>query len=129
MSIEQVDDTHYSKNDYQTWDYILDNNLSFLEGNVIKYLSRYNQKGTPMSDLNKALTYLLKSMEIEEPRKIGIFFKPRKRRINITSLNKFISQFEDEEQRELIIAYMYSLKTKDTQYFYTLLNDAIYKGK
>ena len=41
----------------QMWDYALSQNLGFFEGNIIKYVSRWRQKGG-VQDLQKALTYL-----------------------------------------------------------------------
>ena len=45
-------------------DYILKNGLDFLEGNIIKYISRYDMKGG-VKDLNKAKFYLDKLIERE----------------------------------------------------------------
>lgn len=41
--------------------------LGFLQGNVLKYILRYQYKGSPIKDLEKCLTYLewLKQMESE----------------------------------------------------------------
>ena len=41
----------------QMWDYALSQNLGFFEGNIIKYVSRWRQKGG-VQDLQKAMTYL-----------------------------------------------------------------------
>ena len=45
-------------------DYILKNGLDFLEGNIIKYISRYDMKGG-VKELNKAKFYLEKLIERE----------------------------------------------------------------
>ena len=45
-------------------DYILKNGLDFLEGKIIKYISRYDMKGV-VKDLNKAKFYLEKLIERE----------------------------------------------------------------
>jgi len=37
--------------------YILENNLDFCTGNIIKYASRWNKKGDPMGDLDKIIDY------------------------------------------------------------------------
>jgi len=39
----QVGGTHYQAV-IQTWDYILSHDLGFLEGNIIKYVTRYRKK-------------------------------------------------------------------------------------
>ena len=38
-------------------DYILANNMDFCSGNIIKYISRWNKKGTPAEDLKKIIEY------------------------------------------------------------------------
>ena len=48
----------------QPLEYIMANELDFLEGNVIKYVSRYPHKGG-VNDLLKARTYLEKLIERE----------------------------------------------------------------
>ena len=42
----------------QPVDFIEANNLGFCVGNVIKYICRYDKKGTPMEDLEKAIHYI-----------------------------------------------------------------------
>jgi len=46
----------------QMWDYALSQNLGFFEGNIIKYVSRWRQKGG-VQDLHKAMTYLQRLMD------------------------------------------------------------------
>ena len=41
----------------QMWDYALSQNLGFFEGNIVKYVSRWRNKGG-VQDLQKAMTYL-----------------------------------------------------------------------
>jgi hypothetical protein len=48
----------------QPWDYIIANNLNYLEGNIVKYVSRWRQKGG-VEDLRKAKHYLEKLIEVE----------------------------------------------------------------
>ena len=38
-------------------DYILDNNLDFCSANIVKYASRWKNKGTPTDDLKKIIEY------------------------------------------------------------------------
>jgi hypothetical protein len=57
----QVGGDHY-KTEIQTWDYIIANDLGYLEGNIIKYVSRYRKKGG-VDDLRKAQHYLQKLIE------------------------------------------------------------------
>lgn len=48
---------HYDNLKIQPTDYIYENNLGFIEGNIIKYVSRYKAKNGK-EDLLKALDYL-----------------------------------------------------------------------
>ena len=50
--------SHYNKGKIEVWDFIADQAMGFLEGNIVKYLCRYRFKGTPMKDLLKAKAYL-----------------------------------------------------------------------
>ena len=66
MSIEnknQVAGQHYKKMAIQPWDYIASNSLGYLEGNVVKYVSRWREKGG-LEDLKKAQHYLTKLIEV-----------------------------------------------------------------
>jgi hypothetical protein len=55
MSIEnknQVAGQHYKKMAIQPWDYIIQNQISYMEGSVIKYISRWRDKNG-LEDLYK----------------------------------------------------------------------------
>ena len=58
----KVNPVHYTELGIEPWDYIIKNNLGYLEGNIIKYVSRYKKKGG-REDLLKARTYLDKLLE------------------------------------------------------------------
>ena len=59
---------HYSQGTIQPVEYILANALGFCEGNVVKYITRYKHKGTPLDDLRKAREYIdFLIREIEHP--------------------------------------------------------------
>lgn len=58
----QVGGDHYSKHGIQPWDVIDDYGLDFYEGNALKYLLR--RKGDRVEDLQKAIHYLQKEIEI-----------------------------------------------------------------
>jgi hypothetical protein len=62
--------THYQVGGMETVDFIKAKNLGFLAGNVVKYMSRYQYKGTPLDDLYKAQHYL-EMLIAEELRRIG----------------------------------------------------------
>jgi hypothetical protein len=55
---------HYKKLEIEPTDYIHANGLGFIEGNVIKYVTRYKDKGGKQ-DLEKAIDYLRTLIEKE----------------------------------------------------------------
>jgi hypothetical protein len=57
----QVSGKHY-QTEIQPWDFIVANNLSYLEGNIVKYVCRYKHKNG-IVDLHKAQHYLDKLIE------------------------------------------------------------------
>jgi len=59
----QVAGNHYKK-PIQPWDFIHGNNMGYLAGNVVKYVSRYQDKNG-LEDLYKAKHYLEKLIEEE----------------------------------------------------------------
>ena len=63
---KQVGGQHYSAKAVQPWDYITSNNLGYLEGNVVKYVSRWKEKNG-VEDLLKAKHYLEKLIELQQP--------------------------------------------------------------
>lgn len=60
----QVAGDHYKGKAIQPWDYIASNCLGYFEGNVVKYVSRWRDKGG-VADLEKARHYLDKLIELE----------------------------------------------------------------
>lgn len=58
----QVGGAHYRGKKIQTWDYISQNEIPYLEGCVIKYVSRWRDKNG-VEDLRKAQHYLEKLIE------------------------------------------------------------------
>tara|TARA_B110001450_G_C17456590_1_gene414333 strand:+ start:315 stop:527 length:213 start_codon:yes stop_codon:yes gene_type:complete len=53
----QIAGTHYKQLAIQPIEYILANNLGYVEGNIVKYVSRWRNKGK-IEDLRKAKHYL-----------------------------------------------------------------------
>lgn len=64
MSANNTGPGHYKDKAIQPWDFIVSNNLGYLEGNVVKYISRWRQKGG-VEDLRKAKHYIEKLIEVE----------------------------------------------------------------
>jgi len=60
----QMGGNHYVLKAIQPWDFIIANNLGYLEGNIIKYVTRHKEKGG-IEDLKKAQHYLQKLIETQ----------------------------------------------------------------
>lgn len=62
-----VHPTHYNQGKIEVWDFIVDQNLNFLLGSVIKYVCRAGKKNTSLTiqDLRKAREFLDKEIESE----------------------------------------------------------------
>ena len=71
----QVAGNHYKQFTYETWDVILDWGLGYLDGNAVKYLSRWRHKNG-IEDLKKARHYIDKLIETEQERASGSDNKP-----------------------------------------------------
>ena len=62
---KQIGGAHYAVKAIQPWDFIIANNLGYLEGNIVKYVSRWKDKGG-VQDLKKAQHYLQKLIEVSD---------------------------------------------------------------
>ena len=62
---KSVDPSHYKTASLETWDAIIQLDLGYLAGNVLKYICRYPYKGQKEADLLKARAYLEKLIEVE----------------------------------------------------------------
>lgn len=101
----QIGGEHY-KSDYQHWDWCIDINLGYLEGNATKYICRWYDKGGA-TDLDKAYHYLMKVLEsYRDNRYYNHSFhnasSPGIRKEAIRSTDKFIkaqTRFVHVEQR------------------------------
>jgi hypothetical protein len=62
---QQVGGAHYAVKAIQPWDFIIANNLGYLEGNIVKYITRWKDKGG-VEDLKKARHYLDKLIEVSD---------------------------------------------------------------
>ena len=54
---KQVGGSHYKKYKIQPVEFIVKNNIGFCEGNIIKYILRFKEKGG-VQDLEKAKHYI-----------------------------------------------------------------------
>lgn len=64
------DDPHYKKLKIEPVEYILANEIPFCEGNVIKYVTRWRDKGG-LDDLRKAKVYIDKIIQDYETKNHG----------------------------------------------------------
>lgn len=60
----QIGGSHYKRSAYEPWDVIHAWKLGYFDGNAVKYLSRWKQKGG-VDDLRKARHYIDKLIELE----------------------------------------------------------------
>lgn len=60
---KQIAGSHYKTN-MECWDYIVANDVGYLDGNAIKYLTRWRKKNG-LEDLKKAQHFLEKLIELE----------------------------------------------------------------
>ena len=56
---------HYEQGNLSAWDAIAGLGLTYLEGNVVKYVARHRHKGSGDEDLKKALDYVVKLIRWE----------------------------------------------------------------
>lgn len=54
--------SHYTQGKIEVWDFIVDQRLGYLDGNIIKYVCRFRHKNG-VEDLKKARAYLNKLIE------------------------------------------------------------------
>jgi|TARA_B100000795_G_scaffold80308_1_gene57609 hypothetical protein len=61
----QIGGSHYQMGGIQPIEYIHANNLSFIEGSIVKYISRWRDKGG-IQDLEKIKHYIDLLIELED---------------------------------------------------------------
>ena len=64
VDVKEAGSPWYQQGEIQPWDFITSQGLGFLEGNIIKYITRYRHKNG-IADLEKAKHYLEKLIEVE----------------------------------------------------------------
>lgn len=64
-SDKQVGGSHYKDCKIQPVEYIVGNDLTFLEGNIIKYITRHRRKGEGRKDIEKVIHYAEMILEME----------------------------------------------------------------
>jgi hypothetical protein len=65
--MSKISPDHYQQGSIETWDYIVDQQLGYLEGNIVKYISRAGKKDNEsrLDDLLKAQAYIHKAVTTE----------------------------------------------------------------
>ena len=64
MSHNNTSPDYYKKGKIEVTDFIIDQQLSFIEGNIIKYVTRYKDK-SGIQDLRKCRWYIDKLIETQ----------------------------------------------------------------
>jgi len=62
---DNVNPSHYKQGNIEVIEFILDQNLNYMDGNVVKYITRYRHKNG-LEDLKKARWYINKIIEEKE---------------------------------------------------------------
>ena len=62
---------HYTQHEIEPIDFIVKNKLDFCQGNVVKYVCRYNLKGG-LDDLLKAKQYIDFIIEKDNPKQLNL---------------------------------------------------------
>ena len=60
--MSKISPNHYQQGSIEVWDFIVDQDLGYLEGNIVKYISRAGKKAgeRKLDDLLKAQAYIHK---------------------------------------------------------------------
>jgi len=61
----QVGGVHYKNVAIQHWDFVIANEIPYMEAQVIRYILRWRKKGGT-EDLRKAIHFIEKMIEVEE---------------------------------------------------------------
>lgn len=59
---------HYTRGKIEVLDFIEDQQFGYLDGQVVKYVSRFRHKDNPVQDLEKAAFYLARLIKREKER-------------------------------------------------------------
>lgn len=110
----QVGGTHY-KVAYQHWDYVLDNQIPYLEANATKYITRWRKKNG-LEDLRKARHYVEKLLEEVEQGRMRVPWRRRLKRwlgLDTPQMFRFFVHANGLTETEaLIVRYLTTWTTK-----------------
>ena len=65
--MSKISPAHYRQGSIEVWDFIVDQELGYLEGNIVKYITRAGKKDNEsrLDDLLKAQAYIHKAVTTE----------------------------------------------------------------
>jgi hypothetical protein len=65
--MSKISPNHYRQGSIEVWDFIVDQELGYLEGNIVKYITRAGKKDneSKLDDLLKAQAYIHKAVSTE----------------------------------------------------------------
>lgn len=65
--MSKISPAHYRQGSIEVWDFIVDQELGYLEGNIVKYITRAGKKDNEsrLDDLLKAQAYIHKAVSTE----------------------------------------------------------------
>ena len=65
--MNKISPNHYQRGSIEVWDFIVDQQLGYLEGNIVKYITRAGRKDSEskLDDLLKAQAYIHKAVTTE----------------------------------------------------------------
>lgn len=116
---KQISGKHYNNKAIQPWDFIIANNIGYLEGNAIKYIVRYKEKNG-LVDLEKALHYIEKLIETEKD-KLSQSEKDSTKEIVVGSQVKCI---DDDGACDIRRGTIYTIKNIFNDYSYNIKSDS-----
>jgi hypothetical protein len=95
----QVGGEHYGGGSMQHWDWCVENQLGYLEGQITKYISRWRRKNG-RQDLEKALHYADKLYEVKESHGWHTHFQLH--RVEVRGLARMVELYGLSAQEELV---------------------------
>lgn len=96
-----MDNSHYTKYEIEPIEFMIPNKLSFIEGNIIKYICRAEDKGTKNQDIDKAIHYFELYNTYGDCSDFDI------RKMNIDDSLQFVNQFTTWQKVALSLAIGY----------------------
>jgi Protein of unknwon function (DUF3310) len=123
---KQVGGAHYqnSRSNYQHWDLMVDNvGSGYLVGAATKYLARYRRKGTPVTDLKKALHFVEKLINLYSTGgKLEGQFIARKS----ANLELFAQSYLNEEEKQIFRLLLEFSSVRELQLAHDQINELLY---